>query len=103
MKKTLDEIRSEVAAVSANAQKLCAGLTEEQLSWRPQPGKWSIAENLAHLNVTTQLYVPHIQRAVERARQRALNGSGAFPDLPHPEVAGYRVGVLALAAQHHPQ
>lgn len=78
MKKTLDEIRSEVAAVSANAQKLCAGLTEEQLSWRPQPGKWSIAENLAHLNVTTQLYVPHIQRAVERARQRALNGSGAF-------------------------
>ena len=78
MKKSLDEIRSEVAAVSANAQKLCAGLTEEQLSWRPQPGKWSIAENLVHLNVTTQLYVPHIRRAVERARQRTLDGSGAF-------------------------
>lgn len=78
MRKSLDEIRQEVAAVDADAQKLCSGLTEEQLSRRPQPGKWSIAENLAHLNITTQAYLPFIQRATERARDRGLSGTGPF-------------------------
>ncbi len=78
MNKSLDEIRAEVAAVNEVAQGVCTGLTEEQMGRRPQPGKWSIAENLAHLNITTQLYVPHIQRALERARQKGLTGSGAF-------------------------
>lgn len=78
MHKSLDEIRQEVAAVDAEAQKLCCGLTEEQLAWRPQPGKWSIAENLAHLNITTQTYLPFIQRALEQARTRGLSGTGQF-------------------------
>ena len=78
MKKSLHDIRSELAAIDAEAQRLCSGLSEEQLSWRPQPGKWSIAENLAHLNITTQTYVPSIQRAMQSARERGLKGSGAF-------------------------
>ncbi len=78
MKKSLDEIRQEVGAVSAEAQRLCAGLSEEQLGWRPQPGKWSIAENLAHLNVTTQTYAPSIQRAVQAARDKGVTGGGSF-------------------------
>jgi DinB family protein len=78
MKKSLAEIRAEVAAVNEAAQRLCADLTEEQMAWRPQPGKWSIAENLVHLNVTTQLYVPHIQKALSQAREKGLTGSGTF-------------------------
>lgn len=78
MKKSLTEIRAEVAAVNGDAEKLCAGLSEEQLGWRPQPGKWSIAENLAHLNVTTQTYLPALQRGLEDARRRGLAGSGNF-------------------------
>jgi hypothetical protein len=78
MRKSLTEIRSEVAAINADAQRLCAGLTEEQLGWRPQPGKWSIAENLAHMNVTTQTYLPAIQRSLDQARAKGMNGSGSF-------------------------
>ena len=78
MKKSLDEIRAEIKAADAEAQRLCEGLTEEQLSWRPQPGKWSIAENLAHLNVTTQTYVPSIQRSLQAAREHGITGSGSF-------------------------
>jgi hypothetical protein len=78
MKKSLEEIRAEVAAVSEQAQQVCVGLTEEQLGWRPQPGKWSVAENLAHLNVTAQLYVPHIQKALNVAREKGLTASGKF-------------------------
>jgi hypothetical protein len=78
MKKSLDEIRAEIKAADAEAQRLCEGLTEEQLSWRPQQGKWSIAENLAHLNITTQTYVPSIQRSLHAAREHGITGSGSF-------------------------
>ncbi len=30
-------------------KKLISGLTPKQLKWRPEPGKWSIAEIVAHL------------------------------------------------------
>jgi hypothetical protein len=78
MKKSLDKIRAEIAAVDADAQRLCEGLSEEQLAWRPQPGKWSIAENLTHLNMTTQTYVPGIQRSLQVAREKGVTGTGEF-------------------------
>lgn len=78
MRKSLDDIRTEVAAINADAQRLCAGLTEEQLGWRPQPGKWSIAENLAHINVGTQTYLPAIQRSLDQARAKGMTGRGSF-------------------------
>lgn len=34
---------------AAKLDKLVRGLTPKQLKWRPDPGKWSIAEILAHL------------------------------------------------------
>jgi hypothetical protein len=36
-------------ATAANLKKLVRGLTPRQLKWKPQPGKWSIAEIAAHL------------------------------------------------------
>lgn len=34
---------------AAKLKKLTRGLTSKQLKWRPEPGKWSIAQILAHL------------------------------------------------------
>ncbi|HEY1676181.1 MAG TPA: DinB family protein [Candidatus Sulfotelmatobacter sp.] len=34
---------------AAKLKKLIRGLTPRQLRWRPEPGKWSIAEIVAHL------------------------------------------------------
>lgn len=34
---------------AAKLKKLTHGLTPKQLKWQPEPGKWSIAEVLAHL------------------------------------------------------
>jgi DinB family protein len=36
-------------ATAARLKKSIQGLTPTQLKWRPQPGKWSIAEIIAHL------------------------------------------------------
>jgi hypothetical protein len=72
MKKSLEELRRELNANSHNAEELCRGLSEEQLSWRPEPGRWSIAELLVHLNLTNQTYVPAIEVAVREGRSRGL-------------------------------
>ena len=36
-------------ATAAKLKTLIHGLTPKQLKWKPEPGKWSIAEILAHL------------------------------------------------------
>ena len=36
-------------ATAAKLKKATRGLTPKQLKWKPEPGKWSIAEILAHL------------------------------------------------------
>jgi hypothetical protein len=36
-------------ATAGKLKKLTAGLTPSQLTWRPEPTKWSIAEIIAHL------------------------------------------------------
>lgn len=36
-------------ATAAKLKKLTRGLTPKQLRWQPEPGKWSIAEIVAHL------------------------------------------------------
>ena len=36
-------------STATKLKKLTRGLTPKQLTWRPEPGKWSIAEILAHL------------------------------------------------------
>jgi len=74
----LEGIRQEAEANRVQAAALCDGLSEEQLAWRPQPGRWSIAENLVHLETTTDVFLPSVDRAIEEARRRKLYGNGPF-------------------------
>ena len=64
----LENICQETDANSKRAAELCAGLTEQQLSWRPGPASWCIAENLLHLERTTHIFMPVVDRAIENAR-----------------------------------
>jgi hypothetical protein len=72
----LEKIRQEAEAASAQARALCEGLGEGQLAWRPQPGQWSIAENLLHLETTTQVMLPNVDRAIDEARHKGLCSHG---------------------------
>src|SRR3954462_10978249 len=74
----LEKIRAELDAVNAEAQRLAAGLSEEKLAQRPQPGRWSLAEIFVHLNLTAQIYLPEIDRAIEEGRAKGLTGGGPF-------------------------
>jgi hypothetical protein len=74
----LEQIRIEAEAVDRQAIELCNGLSESELAWRSDPGRWSIAENLQHLTQTTELYLPAIDQSVADARARNLLAPGPF-------------------------
>src|ERR1700675_430158 len=65
---------------TANIEKakfLTAGLSAAQMSWRPQPGKWSIAQNLAHLNFGYP-YLDTLASSIAAARAKGIIGNGPF-------------------------
>jgi hypothetical protein len=45
-------------------------LSIEQLRWRPDAARWSIAECLEHLNLTLDVYLPKIDDAIVRGRRQ---------------------------------
>lgn len=74
----LEGIREQTDANGKRLQEICAGLSEAQLSWRPGPAKWSIAENLLHLARTTQIFLPILDAAIEKARGQGRFSNGPF-------------------------
>lgn len=67
----LDEARADVAS-------LLADLSEVQLNWRPNPERWSIAQNVTHLTVIGRLYLPKFDDAIGGARARGWRRPGPF-------------------------
>jgi hypothetical protein len=74
----LNILRTELSAVSAEATSLCQDLSVDELTFRPHPAKWSIAENLFHLCATTQVFLPAVDHAIMESRQRQLLDDGPF-------------------------
>jgi hypothetical protein len=72
------ELREATLAVDLEAINLYAGLSEEQLSWSPHPGRWSIAQNLSHLRRTTEVFLPAVDATLEASRKRNLHSPGPF-------------------------
>lgn len=68
----LDEIRR-------RAEALVNSLGGDQILQRSDPAKWSVAECLAHLNVTANVVQPLIARAIQRGKKAKLFGTGPFP------------------------
>jgi DinB family protein len=74
----LEELLRQIEAVKADGQALCAGLSESQFNWRPAPGRWSIAECLAHLNLSVTGTLPAFDRAIETGRAKGRLAPGPF-------------------------
>jgi hypothetical protein len=88
--------------------RLAESLPEEKWSVRRVPASWSVAECVAHLNLTSRAYVPLLGEGLERAR--AIGGPappryrmdlvGALISLaagPMPHVAGKALGKAKTA------
>ena len=74
----LEQLRREVEEASERARQLVAGLSDDQLRRRPQPGRWSVAECIAHLSMSAKVNLPRLDAALAEARERNLRGDGPF-------------------------
>jgi DinB superfamily len=72
-----NELWEATSAVDAEATRLCWGMSEEQLSWQPRPRSWSIAENLAHLRATTEVFLPAVDATLTAIRKLSLQSKGS--------------------------
>lgn len=74
----LDEFRRQFEQISAEADAITAGLTDDQYNWRPSGDRWSIAQCIEHLNATTRVDLPWLDEAIAEGIRRGLYGEGPF-------------------------
>lgn len=73
-----DQSNDDLNEIRNRARRLVEGLTPEQLTSRPDPAKWSIAECLAHLNLSAEIVQSKVAAAMERGRKDNLLANGPF-------------------------
>jgi len=74
----VEPLMLELDAIRTRAQCLVSCLTPDQLTRRPGPSQWSIAECLAHLNLTAAVVQPKIATAIEQGRKANKTGTAPF-------------------------
>jgi hypothetical protein len=77
-----NKLIAELNDVRIRAVDLVRGLSREELTGRPDPANWSIAECLEHLNKTAAVIQPKIAAAIEHGKKDKIFGKG--PASPGP-------------------
>ena len=78
MDQELAALMTEIDANLSHVESVTVGVTETQFNWRSEPGRWSMGECIAHLNMVDGADLPIIRAAVEKAKSAGLTGEGPF-------------------------
>ena len=68
----IEALLTDYRTASARLDALAVRIPDERWGARPEPGRWSVSENIEHLNITSEAFLPELRRGLEEAR--ALNG-----------------------------
>jgi hypothetical protein len=79
MNPELQEMLRQIDAIKADGHAVCAGLSELQFNWRPEEGRWSVAECLVHLNRSVTATLPAFDRAIADGRVKGRTAKGGGP------------------------
>jgi hypothetical protein len=74
----LERCAREIKEARLRAQSLVSDLSSDQLTKQPEPGKWSVAECLLHLNRTADVVQPLMAKAIAEGKRDNAAGSGPF-------------------------
>ena len=80
----LEDIETELSEATARAWQLIKSTEARMFTVRPQIGSWSAAECLAHLSVSTELFLPVLEKALSDARAKGLKSDR----MPKMDVVG---------------
>jgi hypothetical protein len=78
MNSQLAEVREKLRGNSRRAAGILAKVGEDRFLARPGEDSWSAAECLGHLTLSTEMFMPRWDQALEDARTRKLFGRGPF-------------------------
>jgi len=78
MKFDVQSASRDIAESRRRAEALIADINAEQLMRRPDPGKWSIAECLTHLNMTAATVQTFIAQGIKQGKEEKKLGEGPF-------------------------
>ncbi len=74
----LQLVVDEYKSAQARLHDLVQAVPDERWGRRSDPGRWSVAECVAHLNLTSMAYLPLLQHAVSRARMLEARPPGRY-------------------------
>lgn len=102
MQPQIQSLIDDVAAVRARWARLSAATPDDRWTVRASPEAWSVAECIAHLNLTARAMQPLLESAADEARARGpftgkMRGTlfGSLLSLmvgPVPRIGGMRFG-----------
>src|SRR5687768_10078564 len=72
----LDDFRRQFEDVTTTVNALIEPLRDDQFTWCPEPGAWSVAHCLDHLNATARHYLPILDEGISQAIRRGIYGEG---------------------------
>lgn len=113
MRRELTEIIKGFEHAQARLERLAENLPDAQWGKRSDPARWSPAECVAHLNMTSEAYIPRLRKAIEDARQLPQHRVGRYKrDFlgwlfakmvgPQPSVGGKLIGKVKTTADFVP-
>jgi hypothetical protein len=69
---------TEIDANLSHADTITHGLTDAQFNWRPEAGRWSIAECVSHLIIVDGGDIAPLRAAIEKGRAQNRTGEGPY-------------------------
>lgn len=74
----IERLAYQVKVIRQEADGLLWGLNDDQLNWSPSGGGWSMAQCFDHLNVSNQLFIRELEKAVRDGRAAGRLSAGPF-------------------------
>src|SRR6478672_7100346 len=71
-----ERVETEIAAATDRARTLVDSTPARLFTVRPTLTQWSAAECIAHLSVSTEMFLPVLRRSLDDARSRHLAAAG---------------------------
>jgi hypothetical protein len=69
MKRQLSAVLRDLENAGTRVEKLAERIPDAVWTQRNDSSRWSVSECLAHLNLTSEAFIPRIRKAIEEARQ----------------------------------
>ena len=74
----LAEVRLELREATEEVRRLVDSTGRSTWDQPPGPKRWSVAECLVHLNLTSEAYLPLLQHAITRGREQRQQSDGTY-------------------------